>query len=175
MTLSAKQLICITGALAALVIVCGCERLDDQDPGSSGSVLLVSSVSPSAVTSDVSPGTDPNTAASVPPPDDKVTFDLTNTSPSGSGNDLLVFSFDLKCENGTLDDTDLPGAVAVAAGATESIEVVVATGAYKEANMVGLLGVGSDICRVTFNGENMGGGSIHSSQGLFGVTFSDVP
>ena len=170
-----KDLICMAGAIAALGLLYGCDHLSDQDLNSSGSLLAISSVTPSAVTSDVSPGTDPNTMASVPPPDDSVTFELTNSSTAGSGNDLLVFSFDLKCANGTLDDTNRPAAVAVAAGATQSISVVVATGAYKEANMVGLLGVGSDICKISFNAQKLTGGSLHSTDGLVGFTFSDVP
>ena len=170
-----KDLICMAGAIAALGLLYGCDHLSQQEQSASGSVLAISNVTLSAVTSDVSPATDPNTMASVPPADDSVTFELTNSSTAGSGNDLLVFSFDIKCANGTLDDTNRPAAVAIAAGATQSISVVLATGAYKEANMVGLLGVGSDICTITFNAQKLTGGSLHSTGGLVGFTFSDVP
>jgi len=171
MKLSFKQLTCLSGALVALGILCGCDHLSDEDLSSAGSRLSITSASPSAVTADVSPSSDPNN----PTPDDKVTFGLTNGAAAGSGGDILVLSFDVKCQNGTLDVTGQPAAVPVAAGATADVEVVLASGTYKEANTVGLLGVGADICSVKFHGETLGGDPVSTNEVLVGFTFVDVP
>lgn len=171
MKTSSKQLICISGALIALGVLYGCDHLDDEDINKAGSALQISSAAPSAVTSDVSPSSDPNN----PTPDDKVTFGLTNKAQSGSGDDILVLSFDVSCQNGTLDVTGQPAAVPVAAGSTASVEVILASGTYKDTNTVGLLGVGADICSVSFNGEDLKGDPVHSNKVLIGFTFVDVP
>ncbi len=174
MKLSRTNLISLAGPLLALGILCGCNRLDDEDLNSAGSRLEISSVSPSAVQSDVTSGSDPN-GMSTPPPDDTVTFGLTNTSQAGSGGDVLVLSYDVTCSNGTLNVTGQPIAVPIVAGATASVDVIIASGAYKESNSATLLAAGADICGVTFNGEDLGGDTVRSQEALVGVTFVDTP
>src|SRR5262249_13485173 len=152
-------------------VLSGCDHLSTDDQNKAGSQLKITSATPSAITSDVSPSSDPNN----PTPDDKVTFGLTNSADSGAGNDILGVSFDVKCQNGTLDVTGQPSAVPISAGSTVDDQVVLASGAYKDANSVGLLGVGADICAVRFNGETLSGDKVTSNEVLIGFTFVDVP
>ena len=165
-----NQVICIVALLAALALPSGCDHLDDDEQGTSGSILLVSGVVPNAVLADVTPSTDPNTLASIPPDDDNVIFTLSNSATL----DILVLSFSVVCQNGTLNTTAQPLGVPVPTGGTASVPVTLATGAYKEANMAALLGIGADICRVRFTGETLSGDPVSSTEGLVGVTFVDA-
>lgn len=166
-----KNFISLTAAFLALGLLFGCDHLSEEELNQSGSKLQITSVTPTALTADVSP--DPNTMA--PPPDDQVTVGLTNTAQAGSGGDILVMSYDVTCTNGTLDATAQPAAVPVAAGGTASVDVTVATGAYKQANSGALLAIGGDICAISFHGENLNGDPVNSQDVLIGVTFADVP
>src|SRR5262245_35251679 len=165
------RVICAAGLLAMLVLPSGCDHLDEDEQASSGALLKVSSVTPSAVRSDVSPSTDPNTMVSTPPENDQVLFGVTNSSTI----DALVLSFTIVCENGTLDTAAQPLAAPVAAGATVPIPLTMATGAFKEANMAALLAIGADVCRVKFSGETLNGDPISTSDSLVGFTFVDDP
>ena len=171
MKLSFKELTCITGALVALGILYGCDHLDDEDQASAGSKVAITAASPSAVTADVSPSTDPNN----PTPDDTVTLTVENGSTAGSGNDVVIISFDVQCQNGTLDVSGQPVAVPIAAGSSADVQIVIADAAFKESFSVQLLAVGADVCGVKFRGETLSGNSVSTNEVLVGITFVAIP
>ena len=174
-----RSIICSVGAVAVLAALPGCNGTNIDDPHSSDSLLIVEGVEPASVQADVSPDVDPNTLFVTPPADDTVTVKVKNLkrnqSASGVFGDILISSFDVSCSNGTLDSSNNPASLAVAAEATGDITVLVASGPFKQANSGALLAIGSDLCEITFNGQDLSGEPIVSTKAVFGVSFVDTP
>jgi hypothetical protein len=157
-------------ALAVLSLAVACDRIHDNQGGGGSTIsdLVAESVSPNAVQSDVT--ADPNG----PPPDDKVTVTLKNTTILITGGDILVTSFDINCASGTLTSLNNPTALPIAAGASSPVQITIATGAFKELNQATLLAAGADFCDITFKGTNLNGDAVSSAPAVVGVTFVDI-
>lgn len=174
-----KSIFWSLGAVAVLAIFGGCNGTDIDDESFSDSVLVVQSVSPASVQADVTPTVDPNTMASNPPPDDTVTVKVKNInrtqSASGVFGDVLVSSFDIVCNNGTLNVSNNPASLTIPSSSTADINVLLAPGPFKQANQGALLGVGNDLCEITFNGEDLSGEPVLSTPAIVGISYVDIP
>ena len=130
---------CCLGAVAVLAALSGCNGSDIDDPDNSDSVLIVDSVTPSSIQANITGTTDPNTLITTPPEDDKIEIEVRNrnrTQTSGGlFGDIILSSYDLTCANGTLQlagsTTGIPASLTIPADSSATIDVVVATGAYK--------------------------------------------
>ena len=172
---------CSLGAVAVLAALSGCNGSDIDDPTKSESVLIIDSVTPSSVQADVSGNTDPNTLFVSPPEDDSIEIEVRNmnrtSGPTGLFGDILLSSFDLTCTYGTLQlsgsTTGVPASLTIPAESSASLNVVVASGAYKLAfpALVGL----TDTCEIVFSGEDLGGEPILSKTAVFGISYVDTP
>ena len=176
------KFICSLGAVAVLAALSGCNGSDVDDPTKSESLLIIDSVAPSSVQADVSGNTDPNTSFVSPPEDDSIEIDVRNmnrtSATSGIYGDIILSSYDLTCASGTLQlagsTTGVPSSLTIPAGSSASINVVVASGAYKLSNAGVLIGV-NDICEITFSGEDLSGEPILSKTAVFGISYVDTP
>jgi hypothetical protein len=135
------------------------------------------------VQADVSPDTDPNNPLIVtPPPDDTIDVEVRNLNRTNAGSgifgDIVINSFDIACSNNTLDSANNIASLTIPAESTATITVLVASGAFKQAN-TGTLRPGgldfSDVCSITFVGEDLGGEPIISRRAVFGITYVDIP
>ncbi len=167
------------GTLLVLGSLWGCNGSDIDDPTRSDSVLVVDNVDPASVQADVSPTTDPNTMLLIPPKDDVVTVEARNVLRSqgstGTFNDILVTSISLECAAASLPTGTSPASFTVPAASTADISVLVAGGPFKQANAALLLAIGTDICEISFNGEDLSGEPIISRKAVFGISYVDTP
>ena len=130
-------------ALAVMATLWGCNGTDVDDPEVSDSLLVVDSVEPASIQSDVSPDTDPNTMLVTPPADDevKVTVRNLNRSDSSSGifGDIQINSFDLVCTDGTLgglvNSTGNAASLTIPAESSADIAVALFTGDRKSTRL----------------------------------------
>jgi len=174
-------------SLGAVLIVgallWGCNGTDIDDPTQSDSLLLVQSVSPASVQADVTPTTDPNTMLAQPPEDDSVLVKVSNifrgNGTGGTFTDVFISSLDISCANGSLQlagsTAGLPTSITVPANTTGDISVLLAPGPYKAANAGALLAIGTDVCRITFNGNDLGGEPVQSTDAVVNLSFVDTP
>ncbi|MGH9870729.1 MAG: hypothetical protein ACREAA_21540 [Candidatus Polarisedimenticolia bacterium] len=177
-----SSVICSLAALALAAGLWGCNGSDIDDPDFSDSVLIVDSVVPASVQSDVTPTTDPNTMLSEPPEDDTVTVKVRNLnrtqSSSGIFGDVQITSFDLFCGNPSLgalvNSTGVPASLTVPAESSADIQVALFTGAFKQANSGALLGQSSQ-CTIVFHGQDLSGEPLLSQAAEFVVNFVDTP
>jgi hypothetical protein len=167
----------------------GCNGSDIDDPTKSDSLLVVQSVTPASIQADVSPTTvllDPNTSLTTtqPPKDDVVSVKVSNIFRGGEGTsgaftDIFVSSMDITCANGSLQlagsTAGIPTSLSIPGGTTGDIVVVVAPGPYKEANMGALLAIGVDTCRINFNGHDLGGEPVQSTDAVVRLSYVNTP
>lgn len=173
---------CSLGAVAVLAALSGCNGSEIDDPTKSESILIIESVTPSSVQSDVTGNTDPNTLFVSPPEDDKIEIEVRNmnrtSGPTGIFGDILLSSFDLTCANGTLQlsgsTTGVPASLTIPADSSASLNVVIASGAYKLSFSGALIGL-TDTCEITFSGEDLGGEPILSKRAVFGISYVNTP
>ena len=145
-------------------------------------MLIVDSVEPASLQSDVTPTTDPNTMLTQPPEDDTVTVKVRNLNrtqqPTGIFGDIQISSFDLFCGNPSLgalvNSTGNPASLTVPAESNADITVGLFTGAFKQANSGALLGQTSQ-CSVVFHGQDLSGEPLLSQAAQFIVNFVDTP
>ena len=174
--------LCSLGAVAVLAALSGCNGSEIDDPTKSESVLIIDNVTPSSVQADISGNTDPNTLFVSPPEDDSIEIEVRNvnrtTGPNGLFGDILLSSLDLTCANGTLQlsgsTKGIPTSMTVPADSSASLNLVIASGAYKLAFAGALIGL-TDTCEITFSGEDLGGEPIISKTAVFGISFVDTP
>jgi len=161
----------------------GCNGTDIDDPTTSDSLLVVQSVNPASVQADVSPTTDPNTLLSQPPKDDTVAVKVSNVfrgeGTGGTFTDVFISSVDIACTNGSLQlagsTSGIPTSLTVPANTTGDIVVLLAPGPYKSANAGALLAIGTDTCRVTFMGNDLGGEPVQSTDAVVHLSYVDTP
>jgi len=174
-----KMLICSLGAVAVLATFWGCNGTNVDDPSKSDSLLVIDSVSPASVQADVSPDVDPNTMVATPPADDTVDVNVRNLnrtqSASGIFGDILITSVELFCEQNSLPSTTSPVSLTVPAESSATISVLVAPGPYKQTNSASLLTLGSDVCQITFNGQDLSGEDILSTVAVVHISYVDTP
>ncbi|MFQ5701423.1 MAG: hypothetical protein ACE5HU_06225 [Acidobacteriota bacterium] len=170
-------------ALLAAAFLSGCNGTNIDDGDKSDSLLVVQSVSPASVQADVSPSTDPNTLLTQPPADDTVTVTVKNVAVNPAAttpfNDILIMSFDITCTSGSLQlagpTLGVPTSLTIPAATTDDIQILLAPGPYKEANMAALLAIGTDTCSITFHGQDLGGEPILSTQAVVALSYVDTP
>jgi len=161
----------------------GCNGTDIDDPTRSDSLLVVQSVNPASVQADVSPTTDPNTMLAQPPEDDSVMVKVSNIfrgeGTGGTFTDIFVSSVDITCANGSLQlagsTSNIPTSFTVPANTTGDIAVLLAPGPYKAGNSGALLAIGQDTCRINFNGHDLGGEPIQSTDAVVNLSYVDTP
>ena len=174
-----KSLIFSLGAFAVLAALSGCNGTDIEDPKFSDSVLVVQSVTPASVQADVSPTTDPNTMLMQPPADDVVTVSVKNLNrtqtTSGIFGDILVTSFNVQCANNTLNVSNSPASLTIPAESSADIRVLLAPGPFKMASMAFLLATATDLCEITFSGQDLSGEPFLSTPAVVGVSYVDTP
>ena len=174
--------------LAVGAFLWGCNGTDIDDPTKSDSLLVVQSINPASVQADVSPTTvqpDPNIPASLQPPkDDTVSVKVSNTfrgaeGTSGAFTDIFISSVDITCANGSLQlagsTSGIPASLSIPGGTTGDIAVLVAPGPYKQANAGALLAIGVDTCRINFNGHDLGGEPVQSTDAVVHLSYVDTP
>ena len=174
-----KSLIWSLGALVIMGGLWGCNGTNIDDEEVSDSLLIVDSVEPATVQSDVSPDTDPNTMVMTPPDDDVVKVKVRNLnrsqSPTGIFGDIQINSLDLACNDALLNQFNAPTSVTIPAQSSADISIGLLSGATKLANQATLLGIGSTRCGVTFNGQDLSGEPILSQEAFFVYSFVDIP
>lgn len=167
----------------------GCNGTDIDDPTHSDSLLIVQSVNPASVQADVSPtlvDADPNDMippASQPPKDDIVNVKVENVfrgeGTGGTFTDVFISSISIACTNGSLQlagsTSGIPASLTVPANTTGDIAVLLAPGPYKEANSGALLTIGTDTCRVTFMGHDLGGEPVQSTDAVVHLSYVNTP
>lgn|SRR4030095_8114533 len=169
---------CCLGAVAVLAALSGCNGSNIDDPENSDSLLIIDSVNPSSVQAKVTGTIDPNTLATTPPEDDTIEIDVRNMnrtqSTGGLYGDIILSSFDLSCEQGTLQlagsTNNLPTSLTIPAQSSATISAVVAPGGYKLAFGGSLVGI-TDRCEIVFNGEDLSGEPILSQKAIFGISY----
>jgi hypothetical protein len=175
----------VTLSLGALAIAAaglwGCNGSDIDDPDFSDSVLIVDSVEPASLQSDVTTTTDPNTMVSNPPADDTVKVRIRNlnraSAETGFFGDVQIDSFDLFCSNATIGaivNTSGAASLTVPANSTAEVAVPVFDSSFKQANAGTLLGQSSQ-CSIVFHGRDLSGEPILSQEAVFSVNFVDTP
>ena len=172
------KFLCSLGAVAVLAALSGCNGSNIDDPDNSDSLLIIDSVTPSSVQANVTGVTDPNTLVVTPPEDDKIEIEVRNMNrtqaSSGVFGDVILSSYDLTCNQGSLQlagpTTNIPASLTIPADTSASINVVVASGAYKVTYGGTLVGL-SDVCQITFSGEDLSGEPIISKTAVFGISF----
>ena len=177
-----KSLIWSLGALAIMGTLWGCNGTDIDDEEVSDSLLIVDTVEPPNLQSDVSPNLidplDPN-SPTTPPEDDVVKVKVRNLnrsqSPTGIFGDIQINTFDLICGDSSLNERNAAVSVTVPAEASATISVSLLTGATKAANQVALLAIGSTRCGITFNGQDLSGEPILSQEAIFVYSFISTP
>ncbi len=177
-----KSLLCSLGAVVVLAALWGCNGTDLDDPEFSDSLLIIDSVDPPALQSDVTSNSDPNSMLVSPPPDDSLVVKVRNLnrgqSESGIFGDIQIDSFDIVCDDPTLggliNSSGNPSSLTVPASSSASITVSLFSGAFKLANSGVLLGISSS-CAITFNGQDLSGEPILSQEAIFTYSFVDTP
>jgi len=174
-------------AVAVALAAWGCNGTNIDEPGVSDSLLLVDNVTPASVQADVSPSLDPNTLLLIPPKDDTVAVQVRNRNRSQSGGglygDIILNALEVVCSNGSLNSSMNPAcpggfcpvSLTIPAASSATINVLVAAGPFKQANSGALLGIGSDLCQITFRGEDLGGEPVLSAEAVFGISYVDTP
>ena len=179
-------------SLGAMLVVgallWGCNGTDIDDPTHSDSLLVVQSVNPAAVQADVSPTSfdDPNDMLPPvvnPPKDDTVSVKVENVfrgeGTGGTFTDVFISSVDISCANGSLQlvgsTSGIPASLTVPANTTGDIVVLLAPGPYKQNNAGALLAIGTDTCRVVFNGHDLGGEPVQSTDAVVHLSYVDTP
>ena len=167
----------------------GCNGTDIDDPTKSDSLLVVQAVNPASVQADVNGATDfgdPNTPLDdtvQPPKDDVVQVSVSNTfrgqGTGGTFTDIFISSLDIACTNGSLQlagsTSGIPTSLTVPANTTGNIAVLLAPGPYKLANAGALLAIATDTCRVVFNGHDLGGEPVQSTDAVVHISYVDAP
>ncbi len=169
--------------LAVGALLWGCNGTDIDDPDQSDSLLVVQSVDPASVQADVSPTTDPNTMLTQPPEDDTVKVKVENIfrggGAGGTFTDVFISSFAIACTNGSLQlagsTSNIPASITIPSNSTTDIDVLLAPGPYKEANSGALLAIGTDTCRITFMGHDLGGEPAQSTDAVVNLSYVDTP